>query len=210
MKNDRDRCIAMAGIFQATELADRIACTGMADSDALESSVYSLFQVDPETVEAVYGGLSGVRVGLNHIHSQLAGSGQRSANATRYAIALIHLERKLAKRKDLLGKIASGLEQAQQGLDHFPMLHTNTLARLADIYSETISTMQPRIMVKGEPLHLQNQDNVNKIRCLLLAGIRSAMLWRQCGGSRFQVLLSRKKLLREVEQLRQIAANPSD
>ena len=134
----------------------------------------------------------------------------KTTDMRRYAIALIHLERKLAKRKDLLGKIASGLEQAQQGLDHFPMLHTNTLARLADIYSETISTMQPRIMVKGEPLHLQNQDNVNKIRCLLLAGIRSAMLWRQCGGSRFQVLLSRKKLLREVEQLRQIAANPSD
>jgi high frequency lysogenization protein len=44
-------------------------------------------------------------------------------------------------------------------------------------------------------MHLQNQDNIDKIRALLLAGIRSSMLWRQCGGGRFSILFGRKRLL---------------
>ena len=77
----------------------------------------------------------------------------------------------------------------------------NILAGLADIYSTTISTLSPRIMVRGEPLHLQNPENINRIRALLLAGIRSAMLWRQCGGRRLQILLGRKRLWRISDDL---------
>ncbi len=43
--------------------------------------------------------------------------------------------------------------------------------------------------------HLQQTDNAAKIRALLLAGIRSARLWRQLGGHRWQLIFSRRKLL---------------
>jgi high frequency lysogenization protein len=105
----------------------------------------------------------------------------------------------------MVEKIRKGIELATQRLDHFPMLHENILAQLADIYAETVSTLQPRIMVQGEPLHLQNQDNINLIRALLLAGIRAALLWRQCGGSRRQLLFGRRKIGVRVEQLLQEA-----
>ena len=55
MKTERDRCIALAGVFQAAGLASRVARRGMADSEAMESSLYSLFQVDAASVEEVYG-----------------------------------------------------------------------------------------------------------------------------------------------------------
>ncbi|MCP4993969.1 MAG: lysogenization regulator HflD, partial [Gammaproteobacteria bacterium] len=84
----------------------------------------------------------------------------------------------------------------------FPMLHQNILGQLADIYSQTLSTMQPRIMVNGEPLHLQNSDNTNYIRSLLLAGIRSAMLWHQCGGKRLQIIMSRQKIINTAISIR--------
>jgi high frequency lysogenization protein len=44
--------------------------------------------------------------------------------------------------------------------------------------------LSPRIMVNGDPAHLNNPENANRIRALLLAGIRAAMLWRQSGGGR--------------------------
>jgi len=44
-------------------------------------------------------------------------------------------------------------------------------------------------------------DVINKIRALLLAGIRSAMLWRQCGGSRWRFIFFRRKIQREAEFL---------
>ena len=56
-------------------------------------------------------------------------------------------------------------------------------------------------MVNGEQTYLGRTDIVNKIRALLLAGLRSAMLWKQCGGTRWKFLFFRKKLQLEIENL---------
>ncbi len=194
MKTDRDKCIALAGVFQAAGLASRIARHGMADSDAMKSSLYSLFQVDAASVEDVYGSLSGIAGGLKTLLDQLIGKKARNIDITRYVISLLHLEKKLSKQPAMLQQISDGINSATRQLEHYPLLHPNILAAMADLYSETISNLRPRIMIQGEPLHLQNTENVNRIRALLLSGIRSAMLWRQCGGNRFQILLGRKRL----------------
>jgi high frequency lysogenization protein len=61
--------------------------------------------------------------------------------------------------------------------------------------------MKPRIMVSGDAVYLQNSDNVNRIRALLLSGIRAAMLWRQIGGRRRQLLFSRQKYVDNCKNL---------
>jgi high frequency lysogenization protein len=53
----------------------------------------------------------------------------------------------------------------------------------------------------GEKHILQNPVNANKIRALLLAAIRSTVLWRQKGGKRWHFLWSRNKILRTAKQL---------
>jgi high frequency lysogenization protein len=201
MKSDRDRCIALAGMFQAANLVAEIAHTGKYDQEPASASIYSLFQVDASSVPDVYGGLEGIMPGLNHLIGQLSGKEERSTETTGYVIAMMHLERKLAKQPDMLKTIAEGIDLATLRIEHFPMLHQNILGQLADIYSDTISTMQPRIMVGGDPMQLQNRDNVSTIRSLLLTGIRSAMLWHQCGGGRIQIILSRKKIIKHAQQL---------
>jgi high frequency lysogenization protein len=203
MKSDRDRCIALAGVFQGATLAQQIARLGIVDSVAMEASIHSLFQIDAASVEAVYGGLSGIAFGLGELQRQLTRRDADLIETTRYVIALLHLERKLSRRGALLERIQQDIRSAENRLEHFPLLHANILAQLADTYSNTISTLKPRIMVRGEPLHLQNSDNVNRIRSLLLAGIRSAMLWRQCGGNRLHILFARKHLLRQCQTLLQ-------
>jgi len=205
MKSERERCIALAGLFQATELASQVARRGIADTAAMETSIHSLFQVDVDSVEEVYAGLPGVTFGLKVISAQLADGKNRNIDVTRYAISLLHLERKLAKRPAMLDQIGEGIRTTAGRLDHFHLLHPNILAGLAEIYSSTISQLRPRIMVQGDPLHLQNQENINRVRALLLSGIRSAMLWRQCGGGRLQILLGRKKMLSMTQSLLQEA-----
>jgi high frequency lysogenization protein len=206
--NDRDRSIALAALFQATHLVARIARHGSPDSSATQASIYSLFQIDADSTENIFGGIQGVTVGLQRLQSHLTGKVNNDIETSRYVIALLHLERKLMKHKEMVEKIRKGIELATQRLDHFSLLHENIVAQLADIYAETVSTLQPRIMVQGEPLHLQNQDNINLIRALLLAGIRAALLWRQCGGSRLQLLFGRKKIAAVVKQLLQEAEAP--
>jgi len=203
MKSERERIIALAAVFQAAGLAAQIARSGMADSAAMESSVYSLFQTHPDSVEGVFNGISGVSTGAQLILNQIKykNSQTHDMDITRYVMTLLHLERKLAKKPAMLDTIGAGIQRAAERLEHFPMLHGNILAQLAELYAETISTLQPRIMIHGEPLHLQNPENVNKIRTLLLAGIRSAMLWQQCGGSRLQILFGRRRLEANAQKL---------
>ena len=65
--------------------------------------------------------------------------------------------------------------------------------RLAELYSNTLSRLKPRIVVHGNPLHLADPKRVEQIRSLLLAGIRAAVLWRQVGGSQWRLLLRRSE-----------------
>ena len=77
------------------------------------------------------------------------------------------------------------------------------VACLAETYSETVSTLSPRIMVTGEPNLLNRPEIANRIRALLLAGMRAAVLWHQCGGGRLKLLFQARKT---VEQARQLLA----
>lgn len=201
MKTDQDRIIALAGMFQAAYLTNQIAHNGIADASAMDASIYSLFQIDAKSVSAVYGGIENTRLGLQKLEKEMVSINLKGPEIARYVLTLMLLEQKLSKNPAMLKKIADAIELATARLDHFPMLHSNIIALLADVYASTISTLQPRIMVNGEPAHLQNTDNANKIRALLLAGIRSAMLWRQCGGSRIKLLISRRKTIEQAKQL---------
>lgn len=194
MHSEQDRLIALAGIFQAAWLTHQVAYKGMADSRAMEASIHSLFQIDAESVPAVFGGMPGVAGGLRYLSDQLSAPSRRGSDISRYVIALMHLERKLSADPTMLAKLGQDIQRIGARLEHFSLLHNNILTQLADCYAQTISTLQPRIMVNGEPAHLQNPDNANKIRALLLAGIRSALLWRQCGGTRLQILLRQRRL----------------
>jgi len=69
------------------------------------------------------------------------------------------------------------------------------IAELAELYSQTISTLTPRIMVHGDPGVLSGTATRNMIRTLLLAGIRAAVLWRQCGGNRLRLIFGRRGML---------------
>ncbi|MGH8402091.1 MAG: DUF489 family protein, partial [Gammaproteobacteria bacterium] len=84
---------------------------------------------------------------------------------------------------------------------HFGPTHTNVLANLADIYLQSAGTIQPRILVTGDALQLQNQRVINMVRSLLLGGLRAAVLWRQCGGSRWMLLFMRASLQKEAKRL---------
>ena len=202
MSNFRDKTLALAGIFQATALVKNIAANGLVDQHDFEICIRSIFETDPENVDAVYGQVEYLRTGLTTLIEQLGEkSTQRDIDIARYVISLLHLQRKLSKNKIMLDAVANGIERAQRQTEHFHITHENVIANLADIYSETISQIPPKIMVSGESHYLSNTDQANKIRALLLAGMRSAVLWAQLGGSRWQILLRRRRFSQEAERI---------
>jgi high frequency lysogenization protein len=202
-----DKTLALAGIIQAAHLVQHIAKRGTVnDSLAFEASIASIVRTDAESTEAVYGGSGGVTAGLKLLRAQLTKqSATRDLELTKYFIGILYLERQLAKRAAMLDKIAEGIEKARAQMQYFSgedsSTHSNVIASLAGIYSDTLSTLTPRIVVNGEQRYLDNPDNANKIRAILLAAIRSAVLWRQSGGGRLQLLLARSATLLTIEDI---------
>jgi len=202
MSNFRDKTLALAGVFQATALVKNIAANGSMDKHDFEICIRSIFETEPESVEAVYGQVEYLRTGLTTLIEQLGEkSTQRDIDIARYVISLLHLQRKLSKNKPILDNVANGIERARRQTEHFHITHENVIANLADIYSTTISQIPPKIMVSGESQFLSNTEQANKIRALLLAGMRSAVLWAQLGGSRWQILLRRRRFSQEAERI---------
>lgn len=193
--------LALAGVVQSAKLVDKLAKTGYDDPEILETQIHALLATDPPSTEAVFIDRHHLRNGLNTLKQLLNQEADDLAEVMRYSLSMVHLQGKLSSRKDMLGAIASRLEQAKQQAKHFSPNHENVIANLASIYIDTISTFRFRIQVNGNPTYLQQEAVVNKIRCLLLSGIRCSVLWRQCGGSRLKLLLNRKRYVETCEQL---------
>lgn len=194
--------LALAGLYQAAFLVQQTARGEVRDADATRASIGSIFMTSPANVEDVYNGIGGVTRGLEILVQQLGNvDGARDPVLTGYVILLSHLERKLSGQPALLDTISQGIEAVRAGQAYGPGLSTELATALADIYTGTISTLTPRIMVRGEQGILESTGSRDMIRALLLAGMRSAVLWRQCGGSRLRLLWKRRALLAHAREL---------
>lgn len=197
-----NQTLALAGLFHATWLVRQVAHRVPVDTRQLGIALRPIFVLEPASIEAVYGDASNRHTLLATLKDQLgAGEAERDMESTRYAAALMHLERKLVRRRDLVQHLREGIEAAQNQLQHFDPGHENVVGRLSDLYSETISTLRPRIMVHGEGDALTDTANAQRVRALLLAGMRSAVLWRQAGGNRLKLVLGRQTLIHAAHEL---------
>ncbi|MGE8360222.1 high frequency lysogenization protein HflD [Pseudomonas sp.] len=199
----QEQLIALGAVFESAVLVDKLARTGQIGEPAVACMLGSLLVRDPQSTLDVYGGDD---LNLRDGYKALASALERDPTSLqrdplRYALALLALERQLAKRDDLLQLMGSRLDQIQQQVEHFGLVHDNVVASCGALYQDTISTFRQRIQVQGDMRHLQQPDNAAKIRALLLAGIRSARLWRQLGGHRWQLVFGRGKLLKELYPL---------
>lgn len=197
-----ERTLALAALFQAAQLVQHVARRGQAANSDVETSLGSLFHIDADSTESIFGSTSALTTGLRALLARLgAGGNPEELEVTRYVVALLHLERKLARQPTMLDTLRIGIERIRNQLNYFPVTHGNIVAALGELYQATISTLQPRVMVQGEPTYLADKGRASLIRALLLAGIRAAVLWRQLGGSRWQLFIGRRRILDTAQRL---------
>jgi len=194
-----NQALALAGVFQSTFLCKNLANYGRCDADQLSTSLNSILQLDADTVADVYGSPDQIKKGLRVLCAQLGAGSERDLDLSRYSIALVQLGDNVMRDSDTMDRLHSGIERATK-ID-LPILDTTMINALADVYRTCISHLSPRIMVSGQPEYLNNELVAAKIRSTLLAGLRSVVLWRQCGGSRPGLLLNRGRYLKEANAL---------
>ena len=78
--------MALAGVFQAAALVERLAKTGAVPNENLKTTVGSLFEFEPDNVEAIFGGSPdyrfGLSVGISTLKDILTASGAQRASRT--------------------------------------------------------------------------------------------------------------------------------
>jgi len=198
----KNRTLALAGVFQATELVRQAACHGTWSGYAASSCLDSLFMLEGEMPDEIYGGREKVRLGIETLLAVLQGE-SRYTESLRYAIGLMQIERKFRRSKKFQHQLGVGLEKITGMGGELDQHDRENLQahEISQLYSDTISMLSPRIVVNGKPQYLKNERTVDWVRTLLLAGLRSAVLWRQLGGGRIELMFGRKKIVREAQSL---------
>jgi high frequency lysogenization protein len=196
----QDRVLALAGVFQAAHLVREVAWQGAAEAGAVTATLASLFRFDASDTLSVYGALADIALGLKSLIAHLTGQAPpEDLPVMRYALGMLHLERRADARPRLWQDLHDGLRAAERQRDAFGLEHENTIAALAGLYQDLIGPTGPRIMVEGETTHLRDTRKAALIRALLLAGIRSAVLWRQLGASRWSLLFGRRRMIADAQ-----------
>lgn len=195
--------LALGGIYQAAVLVNQLAMTGQCDEVAFNTSIRSIYKIDATDIADVYDGMTNVRIGLEECEKVFAEKkiNKPNTHVSRYALSLLLLQNKLIKNTKMMHGIQKRIEQVLTQVRYFSETHDTVLHNLSDIYLTTISTLNFRIQIVGKAQFLKNEKILDKMRALFLAGIRSAVLWQQVGGRRWQLLFARGKIRMAVKKL---------
>lgn len=200
----RDKTLALAGVFQAAKLAQQLARRGHADDAFLEASIRSILITDSINTVSIYGGVEGVRLGLATLCEKMSARTTKSDEfeIARYVLQLVQLARKLQSDDAMAAEIARRIDQIKNEYSgDNGASRTQLYASLAQLYKDTLSLLRPKIIVQGEHGYLADPETVDKVRTVLLAGVRSAFLWAQLGGSRWQLLFDRRNQLAAAKEI---------
>lgn len=195
-----NQTLSLAGIFQSVHLCKSLATTGQCEADELKGTLRSIMTLSTDRVIDAYGGNTmTIGRGLRITKAQLGGNAEsRDLDLARYALTLIQLGTNIMNNPEAIERLRIGISHAQS-LEK-PVDGEDMILTLANLYRSSISQLTPRIMVSGDPDHLNDNTIASTIRAALLGGVRSVVLWRQCGGTRPKLIFYRGQYIKQVEQ----------
>ncbi|WP_200481197.1 MULTISPECIES: high frequency lysogenization protein HflD [unclassified Acinetobacter] len=220
----QNRALALAGVFQAAQLTHMTAMTGQqsigeSGNFYFEQLIKACLNIRPTMNSSMqtldfFNQLADISLGLKTLESSITqpfSSAPKSrlpklSNAKlpmTYAMALLQLEKKVYRNPEYVEIIEKSQQKILKQLSFFDnnYLHPSIIANLAQTYVETAGQINPRIMVRGNAEAFKDSHHTNRIRACLFTGLQMAHLWRQLGGSSWNMIFSKRKLLQDIQTL---------
>lgn len=195
-----DRVLALAALAQSLQQVRTTAESGQSRHDPAEAVIASVFRIDADSVAEVYGGVPRLQPGLRLLRDILTRQ-QPDDGVAKLAMSVLRLERRFSAEPDVIDAVSDGLQRIAPRARDDGATHPDVLKALGELYAETISQLRPRVMVQGAPHYLGQAQVVAEIRALLLAAVRAAVLWRQLGGSQWELLIGRGRMLESIARM---------
>ena len=113
----------------------------------MQASLNSLLTLDVDNPVDAYGGLTGIKTGLEQLNGQLSSNRITNPDQARYAASLVFLESKFANEVEMQSKVHNKIEIAQKQSEHFGVSHENVIANLAEtLLSSIVVASSPGIL----------------------------------------------------------------
>ena len=202
--------LTLSAVVQSAQLVRGLAHTGSAPFPAMKSLIDPLFALNAPSFNTIFADLRLARPGLEWltVQARQLRSGEND-EVLRYTRNLLLLRTKLMADTDMQSRLGRRLQSISSLSAPYSDPHRRTSTEpvglhetersfeaLATLYQDTISTLPYRIQVQGKVEHLQDERIANRIRALLFAGIRFAVLWHQIGGRPWHLFILRGRINR--------------
>ncbi len=223
MNENEQQALALAATIQALSVVHQVATQGQYDETLARPVLESLVHYDPaETVDAYGGSVEPLRFGIEQLKKLF--NDELDRDISQYLLAVLTIELRLVRSARMRYQLQSGLQRLSAQIspveqpavvdedddddwgveDILPPMYEfsdEALTLFAELYKETASQTEPRIMIKGDQRFLQSELSANQIRALLLAALRSAAFFRHYGGKRFDLMMKRGQYLELLDKL---------
>jgi len=208
LKRPQLQTLTLSAVVQSSQLVRGLAHTGSASFPAIKVLIDPLFVLNAPSFTTIFPDLRLARPGLEWLTAQARQlSPVGNDEVLRYTRNLLLLRTKLMADTEMQSMLGRRLQSIRPLFAPYsdplrqtepPELHETerSFEALATLYQDTISTLPYRIQVQGRVEHLQDERIANRIRALLLAGIRFAVLWHQIGGRPWHLLILRGRINR--------------
>ncbi len=226
---EQHQVLALAAIFQATQLVHLIATSGSHSlvgyspayaTTLLQAAMNIRAQNNPNPDSmAFFHSIKNLRLGLHALEQSLTTPYNAQAkqnypklklkshrHALKYAMALISLSSKVYRNSNYQQQIDKAQRQILKQLAFFDYSyqHPAIINAFAQLYSDTASQLKPKVMVQGAIQSFQDPQQVATIRALLFSGLQAAHYWREQGGRPWKLIFSKNKILKELKYFAQL------
>jgi len=201
------RNIALAVVTQCAVLVHELANNGRASTALMNACLKPVYQLDADSVANLYPAPAEFSDGMQVLQNSFDSKGLREhAEVVRYLLGMLVLQQHLSRNPAMMSELAARLRdfgpESVSDPDAQDSLLKADCSRLARLYQDTISRLSYRIHVAGNPEHLRSQEVAEQIRAMLLAGIRSAVLWHQLGGRRWHLFIYKRQIRDTLSDIR--------
>ena len=207
----QDKTLALAGIFQAANLVDSLSTIGQVPEESFAESINSIFQTNPRSVSDVYDAEYQAELGICAL--QVALSKPRDKSAARwlaYSKALIRIERVISRHQALHALIKTRIQHHKRHLEFFDSATNHSvISKLGSLYVDTAGNSKHRVIIRGRPSLLMSPAQKEKLCAVLFAGVRSAHLWRELGGSEWELMFRKKHILNTANSMSSFHRSPA-
>ncbi|MDM1248403.1 high frequency lysogenization protein HflD [Acinetobacter sp. R933-2] len=220
----QNKALALAAVFQATQLTHMTAISGRqsigeSGNFYFEQLIKASLNIRPSENQSsqtldFFHQLSDISLGLKTLESSITQPFTPTPKSKipklssaklpmSYAMSLLALEKKVYSNPKFVEIIENAQQKILKQLSFFDQdyAHPSIVANLAQTYVDTAGQINPRILVRGNAEAFKDPAHTNRIRACLFTGLQMAHLWRQLGGSSWNMIFSKRKLLRDIQDL---------